>query len=116
MSTLHIVGEILHDVDATPDEEYPLRILRAHLYNCESTTLTDNTSGAPPTNIVCIEMNKANVERAVILRRAIAALMHTRTAIRPWPVNQPRKYNGRSEPCDMWTGPCSCGATHVEGV
>lgn len=32
----------------------------------------------------------------------------------PWGSRAPR-YNGRSEPCDMWTGPCSCGATHIEG-
>jgi hypothetical protein len=33
----------------------------------------------------------------------------------PWPADQPLKYNGIGEPCDMWTGPCCCGATHREG-
>jgi hypothetical protein len=33
-----------------------------------------------------------------------------------WPIDKPLRYYGSSEPCDMWTGPCSCGATHTEGV
>lgn len=36
-------------------------------------------------------------------------------AMVPWPADQPYRYNGSGEPCDMWTGPCSCGATHTEG-
>jgi chromosome segregation ATPase len=30
----------------------------------------------------------------------------------PWPAGQPPRYNGSGEPCDMWIGPCCCGATH----
>lgn len=33
-----------------------------------------------------------------------------------WPKDIPAQYNGQSEPCDMWTGPCCCGATHRNGV
>ena len=33
-------------------------------------------------------------------------------AMEPWPANEPPQYNGRGEPCDMWRGPCSCGAWH----
>jgi hypothetical protein len=29
--------------------------------------------------------------------------------------DRPPRYNGIGEPCDMWTGPCSCGATHHQG-
>jgi len=32
-----------------------------------------------------------------------------------WPANEPPRYNGKAEPCDMWSGPCSCGAWHREG-
>lgn len=32
-----------------------------------------------------------------------------------WPKDQPPRYNACTEPCDMWTGPCACGAWHTEG-
>jgi len=32
----------------------------------------------------------------------------------PWPADQPPRYNGSGTPCDMWIGPCSCGATHLK--
>jgi hypothetical protein len=31
-----------------------------------------------------------------------------------WPKEFP-VYNGCNEPCDMWTGPCVCGAFHRDG-
>ncbi len=31
-----------------------------------------------------------------------------------WPAGQPLQYNGSGEPCDMWIGPCICGATHIK--
>jgi hypothetical protein len=34
----------------------------------------------------------------------------------PWPDDQPPKYNACKDPCDMWTGPCCCGAWHKAGV
>lgn len=30
-----------------------------------------------------------------------------------WPKDRPPQYNGSGSPCDMWIGPCSCGATHT---
>ncbi len=33
-----------------------------------------------------------------------------------WPEDQPKRYNACTDPCDMWTGPCACGATHKDGV
>lgn len=32
----------------------------------------------------------------------------------PWPKTEPTRYLTNT-PCDMWTGPCACGATHTEG-
>lgn len=33
-----------------------------------------------------------------------------------WPANEARRrLMGSNFPCDMWTGPCSCGAVHEEG-
>lgn len=32
-----------------------------------------------------------------------------------WPSDQPKQYNGSGEPCDMWEGPCLCGAWHRDG-
>lgn len=29
-----------------------------------------------------------------------------------YPADKPKRYNGCSEPCDVWTGPCCCGAWH----
>ncbi len=34
----------------------------------------------------------------------------------PWPADQPTRYNACTEPCGMWTGPCSCGAWHWGGM
>lgn len=31
-----------------------------------------------------------------------------------WPISQPPRYNGSGEPCDMWIGPCLCGAMHTK--
>lgn len=61
-------------VNATPDAEYPIRILEGHLAPNESTFVTDNLAGMSPTDPVLVEMNKASAERATILRAAIAAL------------------------------------------
>lgn len=36
------------------------------------------------------------------------------TSLVPWPSHVPRRYNAPVA-CDMWTGPCACGATHHEG-
>lgn len=33
-----------------------------------------------------------------------------------WPDDAHAMFNGSSEPCDMWSGPCSCGAWHREGI
>lgn len=58
---------ILH-VDATPDTEYPIRILKAHRENCNCKWIAN-----PPAKIFDM-MNEAQVKRAEILDRAIAVL------------------------------------------
>lgn len=54
-------------VDATPDADYPLRILRAYLRNTTLRTISE-----PP--LLGEIMNKAQDERAVILQDAIDRL------------------------------------------
>lgn len=34
----------------------------------------------------------------------------------PYPADKSPRYNGSGTPCDMWVGPCSCGAWHHGGV
>ena len=64
---------IIH-VDATPDEGYPLRILRAYRENCNckwASSTDGNEEGLSP---LCIVMNEACEKRAEILDRAIKKL------------------------------------------
>lgn len=58
---------IIH-VDATPDENYPLRILRAYRENCNCEWVSDTD------NPLIDQMNKHCRQRAVILDAAIAVL------------------------------------------
>lgn len=58
---------ILH-VDATPDANYPLRILKAYHSNCDTRWV------ANPPRVICEVLNKAQDERKKILDRAIAVL------------------------------------------
>lgn len=61
-------------VDETPDEDYPIRILRAYRERCDylisSTTLMDGEKENP----LFVEMNKLQKKRAKILDRAIKKL------------------------------------------
>jgi hypothetical protein len=61
---------IMH-VDATPDEGYPLRILRAYRENCNCRWAT-TTDGAM--DALCGMMNEMCDKRAAILDKAIARL------------------------------------------
>jgi len=58
-------------VDATPDAELAVRILRAYL---DYSTVSDNTLGLPPENPLCIAMNEAQGKRNAIIEQAIRAL------------------------------------------
>lgn len=43
------------------------------------------------------------------------ATMPIAGAFIPWPDDKPTRYNACTDPCDMWTGPCACGAFHKDG-
>ena len=63
---------ILH-VDSTPDEEYPLRILRAYREGCNC-LWSDTTQGTDTENPLLKLMNEHQKQRVEILDRAIAIL------------------------------------------
>lgn len=48
-------------------------------------------------------------------REIVAPVARTPAGFVPWPENAARRYNACAEPCDMFTGPCCCGAWHEEG-
>ena len=68
-----MTGEPVIHVDATPDEGYPLRILRAHRQNCDC-RWSDTYEGGDTENPLLRAMNEANDKRAAILDRAISVL------------------------------------------
>ena len=74
-STLPKITEqaVMH-VDATPDEDYPLRILQAYRQHCDC-QWAESTDGEEPTNPLLIAMNEMNEARAKILDKAIAKLV-----------------------------------------
>jgi len=41
---------------------------------------------------------------------------HHPRAVIGWPLDAPAMFNANNEPCDMWNGPCCCGAVHEEGI
>lgn len=65
-------------LDATPDEGYPLRILKAYRQQCDcrwsTTTDADGTVNPVLDPAALEQMNKDNDKRAEILDRAIALL------------------------------------------
>lgn len=63
-----LTQEPLLHVDATPDAEYPLRILRAHRENCNCRWASDTE------NVLLNAMNQMNDARANLLDEAIAKL------------------------------------------
>ena len=67
-----MIEPMIH-VDATPDEDYPIRILRAHRSNCDL-RWSSTTTGDDETNPLVIAMNELNDKRAALLDKAIALL------------------------------------------
>ena len=59
-------------IDATPDEGYPLRILRAYRADCDARWA--DTSDGDVGNPLTVALNEMQDQRAVVLDRAIAAL------------------------------------------
>jgi tRNA nucleotidyltransferase/poly(A) polymerase len=68
-----IVEKPVMNVDATPDREYPLRILRAYRENC-NVRFADTSTGEEPKSPMLKMMNKLCDERAKILDEAIEIL------------------------------------------
>lgn len=60
-------------VDLTPDEDLPLRILKAYRQRCDCNWAED-TDGGEIKNPLLIMMNQNNAQRAEILDKAIAIL------------------------------------------
>ena len=63
-------------VDATPDEDYPLRILKAYRHQCDYKLSSTTNPCIDETSILCIAMNEMQNKRAAILDKAIALLEH----------------------------------------
>ena len=63
--------ETVRFIDATPDESYPIRILKAYRDACDE-VWTDNSAGREPSNPVCRLMAEAQKRRAAILDKALA--------------------------------------------
>ena len=64
-------------IDATPDGNYALRILKCYLANCDY-RITDNLDGNPSKNKMFVEMNKLQEIRAEELQKAIDILERER--------------------------------------
>ena len=60
-------------VDCTPNKDYPVRILRAHLQNCQC-MWADNVGGEETKNPLLVMMNNHNRKRAGFLEKAIKIL------------------------------------------
>ena len=61
-------------IDAAPAEDFPLRVLRRYLELEESSFVSDNSAGQPPTNPLLIMLNEQSKKRAEALRSAIKKL------------------------------------------
>lgn len=61
-------------IDATPDDNYPMRILQAYRQRCDCQWAED-TDGGEVKNPLLKSMNEMNNKRAEILDKAIAKLI-----------------------------------------
>ena len=66
-------GQPVQHIDATPDKNYPLRILQAYRQNCEC-QWTDTTNGDGAINPLFKIMNETCDKRAKLLDGAISIL------------------------------------------
>ncbi len=69
-----VTQEPVKFIDATPNEEYPLRILRAYRENCNCLWADSSDPDKEVTNPLFKLMNDAQRERASILDRSIDKL------------------------------------------
>ena len=68
-----INGQAIQHVDATPNKDYPLRILRAYRQDCDCLQ-TENMDSGEVINPLLKAMNANNGKRAKLLDKAIAIL------------------------------------------
>lgn len=68
-----ITKEAVLYIDATPDKEYPIRILEAYLENANAMWIVDGIEDN--TKLIYDVMNKDQEKRIVILEKAISILM-----------------------------------------
>jgi hypothetical protein len=68
----------------------------------------------PPTNVLTL-ISSMVVARVTTDEAGETTMEPAMVGFTRWPANEPPRYNGQAEPCDMWNGPCSCGAWHQEG-
>lgn len=63
------------------------------------------------------ELRNMAAKRYVPARTQLAHVLMLRRggANVKWPADRAQQFNASNEPCDMWTGPCCCGAWHREG-
>ena len=73
MKLPELTGQPVLWVDGTPNEGYPLRILRAYRQQCDR-LWADTTDGKGKENPPLKLMNEHQAQRAAILDRAIARL------------------------------------------
>lgn len=71
MGQIEFTKQAIIHVDATPDEDYPLRILKAYRQNSNITAASSSDGKTTP---LLDAMNKDQEKRAAILDKAIAKL------------------------------------------
>lgn len=115
-----------------PDGEKRTTCKRAHLYlPPDRAALSSPPPVVPaPVKRLCIDCKVNEADECFTVcgpcwekayRRADAPAPAVGVQVTPvphmaaWPADQPKRYNACTDPCDMWTGPCACGAWHREG-
>ena len=77
-----VTQEVILGIDATPDKEYPLRILRAYRENCNCKWVTDKP------DLLFDKMNKDCDKRVKILDEAIGVLERHYAGVWVWDEEQ----------------------------
>jgi hypothetical protein len=104
--------------------EYTAEILPGHISKYEVRPYTGNDPAEDtPEDIEHLRQRleaedplpRGEVKAALREAREIL-VKHEARAFVPWPKDKPHQHNANREACDMWTGPCCCGAWHRDGV
>ncbi len=62
----------------------------------------------------CRHVTYFRVEKPNLFGNDVGTRVNT-DRFQSWPADVPAQFNGSSDPCDMFNGPCSCGAWHTDG-